>query len=115
MPFLESRRKEVVDIMTMLFDQQKVMEIELYNAMRDGREEGRAKGREEGRAEGLKEGRKEGREEGRKEGREEGRKEGRAEGQAEVLRKMLKKASILDVSELTGIPQDEIKRLTQQS
>ena len=107
MPFLESRRKEVVDIMTTLFDQQKVMEIELYNAMRDGREEGRAKGREEGRAEGLKE--------GRKEGREEGRKEGRAEGQAEVLRKMLKKASILDVSELTGIPQDEIKRLTQQS
>ena len=40
-PFLDSREKEVVDIMTTLFDQQKVWEIELYNRREEAREEGR--------------------------------------------------------------------------
>lgn len=46
-PFLDSREKEVVDIMTTLFDQQKVWEIELYNRREEAREEGREEGREE--------------------------------------------------------------------
>lgn len=41
-PFLDSREKEVVDIMTTLFDQQKVWEIELYNRREEAREEERA-------------------------------------------------------------------------
>lgn len=63
--YLEAREKEVVDIMTTLFDQRYVLE-------RYG-EEKREEGREEGRKEGKEEGRKEGKEEGRKEGKEEGR------------------------------------------
>lgn len=86
-PFLDSREKEVVDIMTTLFDQQKVLEIELYNLAQEKLKEGREKGREEG----------------------------REEERAAMLRRLLKKASILDVSEMTGISQAEIKRLTQQS
>lgn len=73
-PFLDSREKEVVDIMTTLFDQEKVMEIELYNLAQEKLNEGRAT----------------------------------------VLRGLLKKFSISDTSEMTGIPQEEIERLTQQ-
>lgn len=86
-PFLDSREKEVVDIMTTLFDQEKVMEIELYNLAQEKLNEGRA----------------------------EGRMEGREEGQAAVLRELLKQFSLLDASKMTGIPQEEIKRLTQQN
>ena len=74
-PFLDSREKEVVDIMTTLFDREKVMEIELYNLAQEKLNEGRAA----------------------------------------VLRGLLKKFSISDTSEMTGISQEEIKRLTQQS
>lgn len=49
------------------------------------------------------------------EGRAEGRMEGREEGQAAVLRELLKQFSLLDASKMTGIPQEEIKRLTQQN
>ena len=76
-PFLDSREKEVVNIMTTLFDQQKVWEIELYNR------------------------------------REEAREEGREEERAAMLRRLLEKASLPDVSKLTGISQEEIERLTQ--
>lgn len=65
---------------------------------------------EEGREEGLKTGRAEGREEGRKEGRAEGRQE---ERQA-MLRQMLTNAPILDVSRITGISEDEIRRIVEQ-
>lgn len=80
-PFLRSRRKEVVDIMTRLFNQEKVWEIELEAY-------GRGK-------------------------REEGRKEGRLEERAETLRRLLQKFSILEVSQIMGIPQSEIERLTK--
>lgn len=73
--------------MTTLFDQEKVMEIELYNLAQEKLNEGRA----------------------------EGRMEGREEGQAAVLRELLKQFSLLDVSKMTGISQEEIKRLTQQN
>lgn len=88
-PFLRSRRKEVVDIMTRLFNQEKVWEIELEAY-------GRGK-----------------REEGRKEGLAEGRNEGRLEERAETLRRLLQKFSILEVSQIMGIPQSEIERLTK--
>lgn len=39
-PFLTSRRKEVADIMTTLFDQEKVWEIELKNVAKQTRREG---------------------------------------------------------------------------
>ena len=73
--------------MTTLFDQEKVMEIGLYNLAQEKLNEGRA----------------------------EGRMEGREEGQAAVLRELLKQFSLLDASKMTGIPQEEIKRLTQQN
>ena len=43
-PFLDSREKEVVDIMTALFDQQKVWEIELHNVAQENLNEGEKKG-----------------------------------------------------------------------
>ena len=64
--------------MTTLFDQEKVMEIELYNLAQEKLNEGRAEGRMEG-------------------------------------REVLKQFSLLDASKMTGIPQEEIKRLTQQN
>ncbi len=78
-PFLESRQKEVVDIMTTLFDQRQVWDIELYNVA--------------------------------KENREEGRQEGKQEERTELVKNMLKKVSLADISALTGIPQDEVERL----
>ena len=43
-PFLDSREREVVDIMTALFDQQKVWEIELHNVAQENLNEGEKKG-----------------------------------------------------------------------
>ena len=43
-PFLDSREKEVVDIMTTLFDQQKVWEIELHNVAQENLHEGEKRG-----------------------------------------------------------------------
>ena len=77
-PFLNSRMKEVADIMTTLFDQEKVWEIELYNIAKESRQEGVQ------------------------------------EGKKEMLRQMLANASILDVSRITGIPEDEIQRIVKQ-
>ena len=46
--------------------------------------------------------------------RDEGRKEGRQEERQAMLRQMLANASILDVSRITGIPEDEIRRIVEQ-
>jgi len=46
-PFLASRKKEVLDIMVTLFDQEKIWEIHDYNVAKDARQEGLEKGREE--------------------------------------------------------------------
>jgi len=43
-PFLESRKKEVLDIMTTLFSQEKVWEIEKYNIAQDVRQEEKERG-----------------------------------------------------------------------
>ena len=84
-PFLDSRKKEVVDIMTRLFSQEKAWEMELAANARENREAGRVEGREAG----------------------------RVEAQADMLRRLLQKFSILEVSQIMGIPQSEIERLTK--
>lgn len=84
-PFLDSRKKEVVDIMTRLFSQEKAWEMELAANARENREAGRV----------------------------EGRVEGRMEAQADMLRRLLQKFSILEVSQIMGIQQSEIERLTR--
>ena len=48
------------------------------------------------------------------EGREEGRQEGRQEERQAMLRQMLANASILDVSRITGISEEEIRRIVEQ-
>ena len=80
-PFLDSRKKEVVDIMTRLFSQEKAWEMELAANARENREAGRV--------------------------------EGRMEAQTDMLRRLLQKFSILEVSQIMGIPQSEIERLTK--
>ena len=73
-PFLASRQKEVVDIMSMLFDQKEIMEIHDYNiaqaARRDGWQRGRQEGWQKGRQEGWQKGMQEGRQEGWQKGSE---------------------------------------------
>ena len=44
----------------------------------------------------------------------ENRQEGRMEERQAMLRQMLANASILDVSRITGIPEDEIQRIIKQ-
>lgn len=89
-PFLNSRMKEVADIMTTLFDQEKVWEIERYNIAQENRNAGRQEGLQEGRKEGLQEARR------------------------DMLRKMLKKASILEVLQLMDMTEDEIRSIIEQ-
>lgn len=69
--------------MTRLFRQEKVWEMELAAHAREEREEGRKEGREEGEQVGM----------------------------ANLVKKMLVNASILDVSRITGISQEEITRI----
>ena len=71
--------------MTRLFRQEKVWEMELAANARENREVGRV----------------------------EGRMEGRMEAQVDMLRRLLQKFSILEVSQITDIPQSEIERLTR--
>ena len=91
--YLESKEKEVVDIMMVLYDEQEVLrsylECAVYEAtqqaIQKGRQEGLQKGRQEGLQKGLQEGLQEGRQEGLQEGRQEGLQEGRQEGLQEGL------------------------------
>lgn len=53
MPFLAARRKEVIDIMEMLFSQEEVWEMTKREIARDAKKEGRQEGRQEGRREGA--------------------------------------------------------------
>ena len=52
-PFLASRKKEVLEIMVTLFDQEKVWEIHDYNVAQAARQEGLEKGLEEGLEKGI--------------------------------------------------------------
>ena len=53
-PFLASRQKEVLEIMVMLFDQEKIAEIHDYNVAKTAREEGREEGHQLGLEEGIR-------------------------------------------------------------
>ena len=69
-------------------------------------------GEKKGRREGLQEGERKGRREGRQEGRQEGRKEERQE----VILKMLeKKADTSFIAEVTGLSEEEINKLKNDS
>ncbi len=75
-------------------------------------ETAREQGSAEGRAKGIAKGREEGREEGRQEGREEGREEGIKQSKTEIAKKMkIKGLSSKDVSDMTGLPENEIDKL----
>ncbi len=54
-PFLRLRKKEVMDIMSVLFDEKLAQELHDQEVRQEGREEGREEGRKEGREEGRKE------------------------------------------------------------
>ena len=62
--YLEKREVEVMDIMTMLFDQETVTNTYINDVLKQGRAEGRAEGEAKGRAEGRAEGEAKGRAEG---------------------------------------------------
>ena len=84
-PFLTSRKKEVVDIMSLLFSQEKIWEIELYNAAQDAKRKGIA----------------------------EGEARGRAEGEHSTIKKLLKTLPAEEVSNLLGKPVEEIRTIAQ--
>ncbi len=86
--FLESRKKEVLEIMVSLFDQEKVWEIERYNIAKESRQEGWQKGREEG------------------------RQEGREEGMASIIKMMVSAHGVKKTAEMTGCPEAEVERLS---
>ncbi len=100
-PFLESREKEVHDIMTVVFEQQRAWDIELYNVGQEKLKEGRQEGRQEGLQEGLQK------------GKQEGKQEGAQEERASLIKKMLKVASPTELSAWMGISQDEIERIAE--
>ena len=77
-----------------------------------GKQEGHQKGRQEGIHEGIQKGRVEGLQEGRMEGLQEGRQEERLEM---VLNMLKKNAEISFISDVTGLSQDEIKKLKNGS
>lgn len=52
-PFLTSRREEVIDIMEMLFSQEEVWELDRQEIAKEARQAGRQEGRQEGRKEGI--------------------------------------------------------------
>lgn len=93
-PFLGYRKKEVLDIMVSLFDQEKIWEIEKYNIALDAEQKGIQRGRQEGLQEGLQ--------------------KGMREERAALVKKLLKQFSVVDVSGMTGIPESEIARLANQ-
>ncbi len=78
--YLESREKEVVDIMMTLFNQEYALERYTEEIREEGRQDGWEEGRQDGWKEGRQDGWKEGRQDGWKEGRQDGWREGRQDG-----------------------------------
>lgn len=54
--FLQSRKGEVLQIMTQLFNQEKVTAIREYNLIQQGKQEGKLEGLQEGKLKGLQQG-----------------------------------------------------------
>ncbi len=85
--------------MVTLFDQRQVWDIELYNVAKEKFQEGYQEGYQEGFQEGFRE------------GFQEGLQESKQKKRTELVKNMLKKVSVADISALTGIPLDEVERL----
>ena len=104
--FLTSREKEVVDMMTTLFDEETIMKAVLAEQDRE-KAEARAEGRRLGRAEGEKL--------GRAEGEKLGRAEGERNSRLMILRYMVEKGgfTIEEALEVIGIPEEQRKTYIQ--
>ena len=88
-PFLQSREKEVRDIMISLYSEKRIQELHDNTVREEGRKAGLAEGRAEGRTEGRAEGLAEGHTKGLAEGHTKGLAEGRDERNTEVIMEML--------------------------
>ena len=91
-----------------------------WEGMRKGRQEGMRKGRQEGMQEGMQKGMQEGMQKGMQEGMQKGMQEGMQKGMQEgmqkgqkqiILNMLKKKADISFISEMTGLPAKDIKKL----
>ena len=70
---------------------------------------------EKGEKKGLKKGLEKGRIEGEKKGLKKGRIEGKEEGREEIILKMKQKGmSLSEISEITGLSKEEIKKLSKK-
>ncbi|MDE7426006.1 MAG: hypothetical protein K2N51_20295 [Lachnospiraceae bacterium] len=105
--YLESKEKEVVDIMMVLYDEQEIMrsyiECAVYEAKQQAIQDGRQEGLQEGRQEGLQE------------GRQEGLQEGRQNEKIETAKRLLKmeKFSFEEIASGTGLTIEEIEQLAR--
>ena len=84
----------------------------LETAKQVGTEIGMEHGLKEGKKKGLKEGKEQGLKEGKQQGLKEGKQQGLKEGKIEIAKKLLSKnIDIKEISNITGLPIDEIERL----
>ena len=94
------------------YEHDMMTERDYTNILNTYRAEGLAEGLAEGEAKGKAEGLAEGEAKGKAEGRLEGKAEGLTEGKTEVARAMKTKGLGMDlISELTGLPEDDIRKL----
>ena len=91
--YLESREKEVVDIMMFLYDDDELMQMYKESVRLEARDEGMREGKREGLREGMREGMREGRE-------------------SAALR-MLKagKYDVQEIADISGLSLEEITKL----
>jgi predicted transposase YdaD len=123
----EETRQKYEEREEYLFERKMMLQLAekagMEKGIKIGREEGIEIGIEKGKVEGREEGIEIGREKGKVEGREEGKVEGRAEGRAEGMTIAGRKVAInlvalgMDddtISKVTGLPQEEVKKLREQ-
>ena len=101
-PFLASRHKEVVSIMTTLFDEERLRELDRQYERQEWLQRGMQQGIQQGMQQGIQQ------------GIQQGMQQGMQQGQANVLRALLSQFPLYQVSAMTHIPIEEIKRLTGQ-
>ena len=110
--FTPEELREYEDSLKAYRDIKNSIETARREGLEKGLAEGRAEGLEKGRAEGLEKGRAEGLEKGRAEGLEKGRAEGEKSKSVTIARKMKEKGfPASDISEVTGLTEEEIEAL----
>lgn len=97
--YLESREKEVIDIMMVLYDEQEIMRSYLESEIEEASQKAIQKGMCEGRREGMRE----------------GMREGKYAAGVETARRFLQmgKLSIQEIADGTGLSIEEVERLAQ--